>query len=319
MRRPKNDLTFVLALGMAFSVALVGPSVSSVWAQSTVDSFSKPANSKRQKSPESQLAKRFAQADQKSGKNTQPAVKPKTDDKAAKPAPQPVSKERRAELMAFVKTHHPELQPLLNQLQAKRKNQFESVLRTLDKNVYKLQALEKKSPARHKRALDHWVISSKIQLLSAQLAIKKSDKDKASVLGKIRGLLEKEHELHRENTLVAIEAAERKVERLKETLKTHVDGRESEIASKLAEIDKTSQLVSAKQKKKPVKKKAKPQGPVPKNELRKEAKETKPSQKAKPSQKVKPTQEAKPTEKSKPVEKSKSPEQPKEEKSKVPE
>lgn len=275
MRRPNIALAFLLALGTAFSVT------SSVWAQSTVDSFGKPA-----------ISNRIAQAEVKPAeKNTKSEGKPGTDDKAAKPkpAPQPVSKERSAELMKFVKTHHPELEPLLGQLQSKRKKRFQSVLRKLDEDVKRLKWLEKKFPARHERALAQWVVASKIQFLTAQLSLTKSENEEAPILKKIRALFEKEHELQKENTMVAIEAAKKKHEKLIKVLKDHEANRDSEINKKLNEIAKASQRKRNSEKKKSDKKAKAPQD----GEQKKNATEVKP----KPAAKAKPSQESKPTEK----------------------
>jgi len=236
MKRPNVNLAFLLALGMAFSTA---PSLSSLWAQTTLDAVNQPASSAGDKSAQRQLAKRIEKPQSDKAKNKS------ADDK---PVPTPVPEERLAEITAFVKAHHPELQPLLKQLRAKRAKQFQTVIRTLDRNVHKLQTLEKKSPSRYKRALDHWMLTSRIQLLSAQMTLKRSAKDKASIRKKLRELFEKHHDLQRENTLVAIEAAKKKHERLQQTLKEHQANRDSAIARRLDEIDKASELVSAQRK-----------------------------------------------------------------------
>lgn len=297
MRRPNIDLAFLLALGVAFSAA------SSVWAQETVDAFKKeqkPANSE---------------------------VKPKTDDKAAKPkdpkpkdpkpsaskpkdpesTPQSVSPERRAELMEFVKAHHPELQPLLNQLQSKRKKRFQTVLVKLDEEVKRLQWLEKKYPTRHKRALNQWVLTSKVQLLKAQLSLTKSEKEEAAILKKIKVLFGKQHDLQSENTKVDIESAKRKQERLVKVLKTHQANRDKDIARKLAEITNASKH----KKKSPEKKKSSEK----ENPAKDEAQKKKPSaEKAKPAQKANSAKDSKPTQKAKPANNNK----PKQEKTKAP-
>lgn len=252
-----------LNIEMAFLVlALVICGASSVGAQATVDGKSKPvasnsADSNSQKSTQRQLAQRTNQNEPKTAdnkqpqnKNKKPEAKSKKDGKADKPTPPPVSQERRAELMEFVKANHPELQPLLNQLKSKRQKRFQAVLLELDRDVQRLQWLKKKSQSRYKLELELWVISSRVQLLTAQLSLRKSEKEKASILGKIRKLFEKEHEIKRENTLIALEAAKKKHERFKEQLKNHDANRDSEIARKLAEIER----LSSQHKKKPGKK-----------------------------------------------------------------
>ena len=142
--------------------------------------------------------------------------------------------------MAFVKANHPELQPLLNQLKSKQEKRFQSVLLTLDADVKRLQRWEKNSPTRYKRGLQQWVINSRVQLLKAQLSLKKNGKERAAIRKKIRAEFEKEHKLHRENTVIAIEAAKKKHERLKQILKDHDANRDSKIERKLAELERSS-------------------------------------------------------------------------------
>jgi len=149
-----RNLSIKFVLLIAAGGLLAFTSTSSLGAQATtLDGFNNQ-NPKWQKSPQRQLAKRIAPPQQESEKNKQlqkqsaknsagkKADNKKTDGKADKKPPQPVSKERKAELMAFVKANHPELLPLLNQLQSKRQQQFHSALRTLDKNVKHLQSVE---------------------------------------------------------------------------------------------------------------------------------------------------------------------------------
>lgn len=254
---PKINFACLLAVGIATAVT------SSLNAQvTTLDGFNKSSNSVRQKSPQRQLAQRIApQEDKKNKQLPAKQVAPKKDSKSAgntpekKPTPQPITKQRRAELMAFVKANHPELQPLLNQLQSKREKQFQTVLRTLDRNVKNLQVLEKKSAPRYKRALELWGVTSRIQLLSAQLAIKKSEKEKNSIRNKLRTLFEQQFELQKEQVVINTEAAKKKYDKLAEQLKTLESNRDATIVRKLEEIDKTSARVSAQQKKLAEKKK----------------------------------------------------------------
>lgn len=299
-----RNLTTKFVLLMAAGALLAFASTSLEAQATTLDGF-KNQNSKRQKSPQRQLAKRIAPQED-SDKNKQLQNKPakkandkKTDDKAAKKPPQPVSKERKAELMAFVKANHPELLPLLNQLQSKRQQQFQAALRSLDKNVKHLQAVEKRSPRRYQMSLDIWGVSSRIHLLTAQLAIKKSDKDKASIRKKLRPLFEKQHELEQAQIKFNYDAAKKKYDRFAEQLKKHQSNRDTELDRKMAGIDeilkrhknnaakkKTENVKTEKPETKTPKKPAAKQTPAKKPAANKnKPKQTPPAEKAKPAAK----------------------------------
>ena len=125
--------------------------------------------------------------------------KPKEDKadskpKAAKPSekkPLPLVNEKRSkELLVFVKQNHPEIIPLINSLKKNRKGQYNSAMRTLDREVRTLQSLKQRDPNRYTKSLDQWIVKSKIKLLSAQLAMKKTDSRKEALRKQIRSLIE---------------------------------------------------------------------------------------------------------------------------------
>ncbi len=311
------------ALLLAFALGVLLCCCDTLEAQtSTLDKVSKSIKTDPQKSPQRQLAQRSAPSEQEpskkaksSDKKPAPAKKdqqPKANDKPKtaekKPAPEPISKERRAELMAFVKANHPELQPLLNQLKSKREKQFQSVLHSIDRSLKDLQSLEKKSPSRYKRQLELWGITSRIQLLSAQLAIKKSEKDKNSIRKSIRALLTQQFNLRREQIATNAKTAQNRADKLTEQLKKLDKNRDSEIARKMNEIDETSKRVSAQHQKSVEKKNAAKKPPAKKPPAKKPPAKKPPT--TKPPTTKPPT--AKP-----PAEKSKPPVTPKKENKKA--
>lgn len=346
MRGRNIDLAFGLSLAVAIFAASPAVAQSTDGGKSKKATASKstslkpvaakPADSVQQKSPESKPAPRVAQNKQQpNNKKDQSPVKPKKDgkaegnkaggDKAAKSDAPKISKERRAELMAFVKANHPELQPLLNQLKSKQEKRFQSVLLTLDADVKRLQRWEKNSPTRYKRGLQQWVINSRVQLLKAQLSLKKNGKERAAIRKKIRAEFEKEHKLHRENTVIAIEAAKKKHERLKQILKDHDANRDSKIERKLAELERSSSQHKKKPEEKsgdkdnsakgnPNKKQAAAEASKPKHNGKQNAKS---AEKAKPTPNAEPVQDSKPAQKNKPAEKTKPANSPKDDKAKA--
>jgi hypothetical protein len=90
----------------------------------------------------------------------------------ASSAAQPLNGKTRNSLIRFVRKHHPELERLLNSLKAKRPEQYQAALRSLNQSVKALNNIKaKQSAQRYEQALEDWKLRSRIQLLSAQLSI----------------------------------------------------------------------------------------------------------------------------------------------------
>ena len=247
-------------IAIAFLFLLAFSATSAVAQEnSTLGGFKPSQNIKNQKSPNRKMASRIAeQEDAKSSILSGKTDQNKTLDKKPidkKPLPL-VSDKRRGELMKFVDAHHKELRPLINQLRKQRPGQYQIVLRTLDRNVKNIQSLEKKSPARYQRSLDQWILSSRIQLLSAQLAVKKTDKEKAKLRAQIRPLIKTQLELRLTQLEIDTEQAKKRYDRLQAQVNELAPNRDQLIQRRMEEIDKTSQRISAQNKKAKDKKKA---------------------------------------------------------------
>lgn len=240
---------------------------------STLSQFNKSKQTtkpkQKQKGPHRQLAKNFNLQDNNipSTLNSNQAQKKssvkkkdkKEKDRKAnnkKTSPPVVTEKRRAELMAFVNQHHKELKPLLNQLKKTNPAQHQSAIRTLDRNVKNLQTLEGKSKERHARSLNNWILSSKVQLLTAKLARKNSEKARTGIRKQIRGLLEQQNKIRREQLSADLATTKKKAERLEKLLAELNDNTEGQIAKKLADVEKTSDRIKAQHKKRADKKKA---------------------------------------------------------------
>lgn len=178
--------------------------------------------------------------------NSRKATDKKSTDKKQLPT---ISKQRRVELMTFVRANHPELRPLLNSLEKRRPDQFQSALRTLDREVKVLQSQKQRAPARYKRSLEQWIVKSKIKLLSAQLALNKSEKEKSALRNRIKALITKQQDLKIEQTSSDIEQLTNRLRSLEGLLKELESNRENEIQMQLYSITKTAQRIQAAQKK----------------------------------------------------------------------
>ena len=183
--------------------------------------------------------------DQKPGAVRQSPTNSKTTDK--KPAN--ISKERRAELMAFVKEHHPAIRPLLNSLQKTNPGQYQHALRTLDRDVKALQALQKRAPARYRMSLGYWVTKSKIKLLSAKLAIKKTFPEQQAIEKQIFTLIQKQQDLRIAIVTADIKTTEKRLEKYKSDLSKLNKNRTAEIQRQMDVIKNNSQRIRLSQQK----------------------------------------------------------------------
>jgi hypothetical protein len=100
------------------------------------------------------------------------APKPKTADsppKAAKPAERaPLTPEREAAAITFVRQHHAELVDLLNQLKETKPTEYQTAIRELFQTSERLAQLREQDPQRYELELDAWKTKSRIQLLAAR-------------------------------------------------------------------------------------------------------------------------------------------------------
>lgn len=212
-------------------------------------SFAQDPANKASRRPEPS-AKNATQGEK--AKRKSPAKPPRRNQPKAqtqKPAPD-INKARRAEIMSFVKQHHPEIRPLLNTLRKNRPEQFASTLRTLDREVRSIQALESRAPERYKKVLAMWIARSKIRLLSAQLAVKTSDSEKRKLRKQIHSLIERHWNLRTQQLTSDIQLAEQRVERLNSQLSTLNTNRENDIKRQMDSITRNAKRISENQKKK---------------------------------------------------------------------
>ncbi len=174
-----------------------------------------------------------AQKSNQAKKKTAQPTKPKTANK-----PVVVSAERRAELMDFVNLNHPEIRPLLKLLQKSRPMKYQSTMRTLDREVRSLQNVKAKNPERYDRALEFWTIKSKILLLSAQLATKRSKKAQTKIEQELDVLIRKRLQIRKVDLEANAARLTAQLERVNSQLE-QIGGDENEVATR--ELKKISQ------------------------------------------------------------------------------
>jgi hypothetical protein len=98
-----------------------------------------------------------------------PPSKPADPPKAVKPAQQPpLTPEREAAAITFVRQHHAELVDLLNQLKETKPAEYQAAIRELFQTSERLAQLREQDPQRYELELDVWKTKSRIQLLAAR-------------------------------------------------------------------------------------------------------------------------------------------------------
>ncbi|MFT5301292.1 MAG: hypothetical protein ACI814_002095 [Mariniblastus sp.] len=194
-----------------------------------------------------------AEAQEKPNKKSEkPSAANQVDSKTQKPTPKPlptIGQERRSELIAFVNEHHPAIRPLLNSLRKNRPTDFQAAMRVLDREVKTIQNYKQRSPDRHKKLLDQWVIKSKIKLAAAQLSFKKTDKERAKLSNEIDRLINRQMDLRISLTIDDLTLYSKRMDRLTTQLQSLQDNRKTEILRQKSAIQKNADLIAADRKK----------------------------------------------------------------------
>jgi hypothetical protein len=105
--------------------------------------------------------------------------------KAAQEPPLPLTPEREDAALDFVRSHHPELVNLLEQLKSKDRRQYDMVVRDLFRTSERLAVMQQNDRPRYEIALQAWKLKSRIQVLAARASL---DEDLA-ILAELRAAL----------------------------------------------------------------------------------------------------------------------------------
>ncbi len=131
-------------------------------------------------------------------------------DKAVPPknkAELPITAEREAAVMTFVQQNHAELKELLAYLRDNRRKDYERAIRELFRDAERIGQLKDRDGKQYDLELKAWTIKSRIQLLTAQLAMG----DKEEIRGQLKTLLNEQLDVR---TSLAKRERERAQERL---------------------------------------------------------------------------------------------------------
>jgi hypothetical protein len=137
------------------------------------------------------------------------ALKTRSNAPAPKPAPEPVDPAE-ANVLEFVREHHPELRELLSQLKASRPREYEKAVRDLSRVRDRLFAMSKTNDERYAVELANWKTETRIQLLAAKLHMGEN----AELLQQLRQALSEQVDLRRQLLQFDRAAAEERLQRL---------------------------------------------------------------------------------------------------------
>jgi hypothetical protein len=101
------------------------------------------------------------------------ATKPSKGDKSVRTQKElpGFTAEREAAALLFVRTHHPELADLLEQLKVAHATQYQQAIRDLFRTSEKLAQTQERNPRRYDLDLQAWKLQSRVQVLAARLAM----------------------------------------------------------------------------------------------------------------------------------------------------
>ena len=155
---------------------------------------------------------------------------------------QEIDHRRRKELLSFVRENHPELEPLVLSLKDKLPRQYENAIRSIDKSVTQLQAIQDGgNQQRYDQALEYWKLNSRIQLLSAQLSIE----DTPARRKQLKRLIARQFDDRKNQLIAERDRTTERLARLNETIEKTETGREAEIDQRLESIVRVAERTRA--------------------------------------------------------------------------
>lgn len=122
--------------------------------------------------------------------------------------------EREAAALTFVRANHPELADLLDRLKARRPQDYEKAIRDLFRVSEKLALSRETFPVRYELELKQWKLTSRIQVLSARLSMKRTKEQE----DELKQLLAEQLEVHRELLAFNLDRAQNRAAMLQKDL-----------------------------------------------------------------------------------------------------
>lgn len=127
-------------------------------------------------------------------RKTDAAPKPEAARKAAKNA-NALTPKREKEVLAFARSHHPELAELIERLKKHRPREYRRAVRDLDSTLSRLERFKNRDSVRYRLTLERWEVDSRIRLLAARVSIKGNDEDQTELKSLLKQRLDLQLEL----------------------------------------------------------------------------------------------------------------------------
>lgn len=132
--------------------------------------------------------------------------------------------EREAAALTFVRANHPELAGLLERLKDRRPHDYEKAVRDLFRVSERLALSREMFPVRYELELKQWKLTSRIQVLSARISMKRTPEQEQE----LKRLLAEQLEVRRELLDFNLEQAANRTQMLQRDL-DDLDARKQEI------------------------------------------------------------------------------------------
>ncbi len=173
--------------------------------------------------------------------------------KAANPAA-PLDKGAEADVLEFVREHHPELADLLKQLKDSRPREYQKAMRDLSRVRNRLFNMQKNNEQRHDLELAVWKAETRVQLIAARLHMG----DKAELREELRAALNEQMDLRLQLLKYEREQVQDRLAKIESQIKRFEQDRSNAIERQLQTLTKAAEAKS-KAAAKPTKTPAKPQ------------------------------------------------------------
>jgi len=98
---------------------------------------------------------------------------PKKSNRPARAKVAPMTPEREAAALDFVREHHPELAGVVQHLKRSRPQEYDRAIRDLVRTVERLATLRDRDDERYKLELRAWKVKSRVQMLAARVSMGK--------------------------------------------------------------------------------------------------------------------------------------------------
>ena len=161
-------------------------------------------------------------------KTDKPASKPKID--------VTVTAEREAAVMTFVEKNHAELKDLLTYLKDNRRKDYERAIRELSRDAERIGQLKERDGKQYDLEIKAWTIRSRIQLLTAHLAMG----DKEEIRDQLRGLLNEQMDVRAELLKRERERAQERLTRIEQDLNRLDNQRQKMVENQLQMLTKSA-------------------------------------------------------------------------------